>query len=50
MKKDIISYMLRVSDISFWRQAKAKASMEGKPLSQIIFGLLRLWIDGKVKV
>ena len=43
------TYPMRVEE-QIWRQAKAKAALEGITLRESIERLLKGWIDGKLKI
>ncbi len=42
------TYPMRVEE-QIWRQAKAKAALEGITLREAIERLLKGWVDGKIK-
>jgi predicted HicB family RNase H-like nuclease len=43
------TYPMRVEE-QIWRQAKAKAALEGITLREAIERLLKEWIDEKIKI
>jgi len=47
---DTTQYGLSYIDKAFWRAVQANAADEGISVRTLILTLLRLWLDGKVKL